>query len=209
MRFDGQRTYPAEPETLRLLLNDPVALRNIIPGCQTLEASGPNDYQLCLTLRVGQNIETFDGTLTLDHAAPLGDIVFRAAGTVAHTAVTVSGHLALNWQPGGETLLTYEANAVADTPPAISSRLLQTTGRAFVRRCLEHLERQVAIRTRVYTTTAAIPVAAAPDSPAQHRAEVRRRLSFVALLAVLALLLGRGLGRRSRSTGATAEGSAA
>ena len=208
MRFDGQRTYTAEPETLRLLLNDPVALRNIIPGCQTLEASGPNDYQLCLTLRVGQNIETFDGTLTLDHAAPLGDIVFRAAGTVAHTAVTVSGHLALNWQPGGETLLTYEANAVADTPPPISSRLLQTTGRAFVRRCLEHLESQIAIRTRVYTTTAAIPVAA-PDSPAQHRAEVRRRLSFVAVLAVLALLLGRGLGRRSRGTGATAEGSAA
>lgn len=207
MRFEGQRTYGAEPETLRLLLNDPVALRSIIPGCQTLEATGPNDYRLLLTLRVGQNIETFDGTLTLDHAAPLGDIVFHAAGSVANTAVTVRGRLMLDWQPGGQTRVTYEADAAAETPAAISSRLLQTTGRAFVRRCLEHLERQVAIRTRIYSTSTERPVAA-PDRNVQHRAEIRRRMSLVAALALLVLLLGRGLSRRARNTGA-AGGSAA
>ena len=145
MRFEGQQSYPAEPETLRQLLNDPVALRNIIPGCQTLEATSPNEYQLRLSLRIGQNIETFDGVLALDHASPTGDFTFCAAGTAANTAVTVNGRLMLNRQPGGETLLTYEADAAAETPLAISARLRQTTGRAFVRRCLENMAHQVAI----------------------------------------------------------------
>lgn len=209
MRFEGQQSYPAEPETLRQLLNDPVALRNIIPGCQTLEATSPNEYQLRLSLRIGQNIESFDGVLALEHAAPMGDFIFRAAGTAANTAVTVHGRLMLNWQPGGETLLTYEADAAAETPLAISARLRQTTGRAFGRRCLENMAQQVAIRTRVYTTSAVAPVAAAPAGAAQHRAEVRRRLSLVAVLALLALLLGRGLSRRACGTAAAAKGSAA
>lgn len=197
MRFEGQRTYPAEPETLRLLLNDPIALGNIIPGCQDLEATGPNDYRLRLTLRVGQNIETFDGVLMLEQAAPAGDITFRATGTAANTAVTVRGRLAFDRQPGGETLLTYEVDAAAGTLPAISTRLLQTTGRAFVRRCLEQMERQVAIRTRVYTTSAVAQAVAVPDSAAQHPAGVRRRLFVVGVLALLAWLLGRGVGRRA------------
>ena len=209
MRFEGQRTYPAEPETLRLLLNDPVALRSIIPGCQNLEATGPNDYKLLLTLRIGQNIETFDGKLALEQISPAGELSFHAMGSVANTTVTARGHLALDRQPGGETRVTYEADAAADAPPAISSRLMQTTGRAFVRRCLEHMERQVAIRTRVYTTSAGMPAVAAPDDTAQHRAEMRRRLSVVAVLALLALLLGRGLSRRARDAGITAGGSAA
>ncbi len=209
MRYEGQHTYPAAPETLRLLLNDPVALRSIIPGCQTLEATGPNDYRLRLTLRLGQNIETFDGALTLEQTTPAGDITFHAAGTVANTAVTVRGRLALDESPDGQTRLTYEVDAAADAPPAISPRLLQTTGRAFVRRCLEHLERQIAIRTRVYTTSAAMPLVAASDGVAQQRAAVRRRLSIVAVLVLLALLLGRGLGRRAGCAGAPAGGSAA
>lgn len=204
MRFEGQRTYPAAPETLRLLLNDPVALRSIIPGCQTLEATGPNDYRLGLTLRIGQNIETFDGTLTLEQAAPAGDVIFHVVGDVADTAVAVHGRLALDRQPDGETRLTYEADVTPEAPPTISLRLLQTTGRAFVRRCLEHMERQVAIRTRVYTTTTTAPLAAAPDSATQHSAAIWRRLSLVAVLALLVWLLGRGLGRRAGAAGGSA-----
>lgn len=209
MRFEGQQTYAAAPETLRLLLNDPVALREIIPGCQNLEATGPNEYQVRLTLRIGQNIETFEGMLKLDQATPTGDITFHVVGATS-TAVTARGRLAFDQQSDGETRVTYEAEAAADGPPAVSPRLMQTTGRAFVRRCLQNLERQVAIRTRVYTTVTAAPaVVVAPPGAAWQRAEMRRRLSVVAVLALLILLLGRGLGRRARGAGAVTGGSAA
>jgi carbon monoxide dehydrogenase subunit G len=207
MKFEGQRTYPAESETLRLLFHDPVALRAMIPGCQSLEATGPNDYQLLLTLRLGQTIETFDGTLTVDESSA-GDINLRAAGMTAGTAVTARGRLALDRLPDGQTSVIYEAEAAADSPSPLSARMLQTTGRAFVRRCLEGLDRQVAIRTRTYTTAPPAPVATAPAVVDRQRAIMWRRLSFVAIVALLALLLGRGISRRACDTGDAVGGSA-
>ncbi len=201
MKIEGKRVYAAEAESLWALLHDPVTLSRILPGCDHLEAIGPDEYQIRLSVRVGQAVEYLDGLLRLVPVTPLQMIDFRAEGTSADRSASVScrGRITIDRPADNLAGLSYEADI---TPggrlSSVSQRLLQTTARAFARRCLEGMEKQVAVRTRVYTTTTISPsiVATAPTGDSIHRvAQARRWLTLTGLL-VIGLALWRSIDRR-------------
>ena len=77
----------------------------------------------------------------------------------------------------------------------VASRLLETTARAFARRSLEGLERQVEMRTRIYTSSA-VPLVSTPTGTTVARlAGVRRGATLLGVLLAVIFLL-RGLDRR-------------
>lgn len=199
MKVEGRRIVAANREILWSLLHDPFVLQRCWPGCETLEAVGPDEYRVVFEIRIGQVVERFSGALRLEQVVAPHGFSFVADGRNADGSLQARGRIELENADNGTTLC-YEADVVATgRPAAVSPRLMMTTARAFARRALDALEKEVAIRTRVYTTT----TAAAPDeaivAPAvedvRHMLQLRRWL-ILALTLLGALVLWRGVERR-------------
>ena len=54
MTMSGEQQLAAPRETVWAKLNDPEVLKACIPGCQSLDVIGENEFQAVATNRVGQ-----------------------------------------------------------------------------------------------------------------------------------------------------------
>ena len=207
MKIEGHQTYAADREMLWSLLHDPDALARILPGCESLEAHGPHEFQGTFAVRVGQMAEHFSGSLSLDQSVPLESYEFIAKGNNPDGAITCRGRVLLSDEGPDHTMLAYEADVeVAGRPAQLTQRMLQTTARAFARRSLEALQEQVDVRTGVHATpVGAVSAAwgrgtARVSSPrALDRLVFRRRLILAALVLLAVLFFRqRAANRRER-----------
>ena len=72
MEMKGERMLPAGRTTVWSLLNDPEILRQCVPGCESLVATGENSYDAVMTAAIGPVKARFKGKLSLaDITAPL------------------------------------------------------------------------------------------------------------------------------------------
>lgn len=189
MRMEGRFTFAASRAVVWGLLYDPVILERILPGCEAFEAVATDEYRITLYLRAGPISDRFVGTLRLDRVEPFTGFDFQADGESPNGLVNCRGRAYLETGEEGRTVLCYEANVYAGGRLAsVSGRLLETTARAFARRCLEGLERQVDMRTRIYTSSlaAAPPTTLSPTGSTIARLGALRR-GAMALLAVFTL----------------------
>jgi len=201
MKMEGRQTFAAGVELLWTLLNDPLALQQVLPGCETFEAIAANEYRVALALRVGAVTERFEGTLLLERVIPFTRFDFHAEGESPNGLVSCHGRVSLEDGAANgadrHTSLSYEAEIdVGGRLADVSGRLLETTARAFARRTLEGLEKQVAMRTRTYTSTLDAPEAPAPTAGATHWLAVGRSVGVLFGVLLTLFLLLRGLDRR-------------
>lgn len=199
MRIEGRRVFAANSEILWMLLLDPYTLRTILPGCEALEAVAPDEYRLTLDARLGQSVERLIGSLRLDRVTPYQGFDFTAESGNQSGSLAARGRVGLVPEHGGQAALVYEADIeVGGRFAQISPRLLQTTMNGIARRSLEALERQVALRTRVFTTTTSRhPIdMAAQSTTAVDRLGSYRRLLIIGPVLLAVLLIIRAIDRR-------------
>jgi carbon monoxide dehydrogenase subunit G len=65
MTMSGEQQLAAPRETVWAKLNDPEVLKACIPGCQSLDVIGENEFQAVATNRVGPVKATFKGKVRL------------------------------------------------------------------------------------------------------------------------------------------------
>ena len=70
MTMSGEQQLPAPRETVWAKLNDPEVLKTCIPGCQSLEVTGPNEFLAVATNKVGPVKATFKGKVRLTDLDP-------------------------------------------------------------------------------------------------------------------------------------------
>ena len=70
MTMSGEQQLAAPRETVWAKLNDPEVLKACIPGCQSLEVIGENQFQAVATNRVGPVKATFKGKVRLTDLDP-------------------------------------------------------------------------------------------------------------------------------------------
>jgi carbon monoxide dehydrogenase subunit G len=71
MDISGSYTFDAPPPRVWALLMDPSAIASCIPGCESLEAEGPDRYHARLTVALAAITGTYDGTVVIsDKQAP-------------------------------------------------------------------------------------------------------------------------------------------
>ena len=70
MTMSGEQQLPASRETVWAKLNDPEVLKACIPGCQSLEVTGENEFLAVATNRVGPVKATFKGKVRLTDLDP-------------------------------------------------------------------------------------------------------------------------------------------
>jgi carbon monoxide dehydrogenase subunit G len=144
MKISGRQLLAVEESAIRSSLVDPYALRTIIPGCETVEPVGPDEYRVWINLRVGMTTDRYTGLLKLKTPAGGRNLEFLADGESPNGLIYCRGWITLETEGERQTAVCYEAEIdVGGRIATLSPRLLETTARSFARRCLEGLDKQV------------------------------------------------------------------
>jgi carbon monoxide dehydrogenase subunit G len=111
MRVVGEATLHAPIDRVWAALNDPAVLVRTIPGCERLEATGPDAYSMTVTAGVASIRGTYSGEVKLHDQRPPGAFVMSASGAGAPGTVSTEVQVRLD-EVGGATQLNYDADAV-------------------------------------------------------------------------------------------------
>jgi carbon monoxide dehydrogenase subunit G len=126
MEMTNTRLVPAPVDAVWRALNDPAALKACIPGCESLERTGDDEWQATLAARVGPVSAKFSGRMRmLDSTPPTGyTLKFEGQGGAAGFA-NGEARVTLAPAPQDQTTLTYVAKAqVGGKLAQIGSRLI-------------------------------------------------------------------------------------
>jgi len=80
MEMTGSRVVPTDVETTWKALNDPEVLKACIPGCETIDATGSDEYKVTMTARVGPVSAKFSGRIVLADMVPPTSYMLRFDG---------------------------------------------------------------------------------------------------------------------------------
>ena len=70
MEMSGEQLIPASQQDTWRALNDPAVLKACVPGCESIDPAGDNQYQVLMVARVGPVSAKFKGKLTLSDIKP-------------------------------------------------------------------------------------------------------------------------------------------
>jgi len=125
MEMTGEQLIPLPQDATWKALNDTAVLKDCIPGCESIDQMGDNEYQIVMTARVGPVSAKFKGKMTLSDITPPTSyrIMFEGQGGVAGFA---KGEASVNLTPqDGGTKLAYAAKAMIGGKLAqVGSRLI-------------------------------------------------------------------------------------
>lgn len=117
MNLDGSAVLHADPDRVWSVITDPGVLARTIPGCESLEQVGDDEYKINVTVGVGAIRGTYAGEVKLSNQVRPSSYVMHASG--AGGPGNVRATVTISLEPSGEgTALTYSADAVVGGPVA-------------------------------------------------------------------------------------------
>ena len=128
MELEGQRVLPIDREHAWRALNDPALIQAAIPGCESMERIGENEYRITIAAALGPMKTKFRGRLHVEDIEEPKSYTLRFEGEGA-TAGFVKGSAAVKLSGGnGETVLDYVAQAhVGGRLAQIGDRLVRSS----------------------------------------------------------------------------------
>jgi carbon monoxide dehydrogenase subunit G len=111
MEMTGEQLIPLPQAATWMALNDPAVLKDCIPGCESIESVGDNEYEVVLTAKVGPVSAKFKGRMKVTDADPprAYTLRFEGQGGVAGFAKGEAGVVLA--PEGNSTRLSYTAKA--------------------------------------------------------------------------------------------------
>ncbi len=146
MKIEGSYPFAAPRDILWPMLLDPQVLANIMPGCESLETVGENQFQGILKIKVGPVQGKFQGDVVLSDISNPESYAITVNGKGAPGFVKGTGSMRLE-ADGDMTMLHYSGDAqVGGRLASVGQRLLDTSANAIIRQSLEGLGQQVQAR---------------------------------------------------------------
>jgi hypothetical protein len=181
VELKGERLLSSDRATAWAALNDTEMLRNCVPGCESITATGENQFEIAMTAAVGPVKSRFKGKLALEDVdAPNAyTMKFEVSGGPTGFA-RGEARVTLTESAAQQTRLNYVANAhIGGKLAQVGSRLIDAAAGATADKFFEAFGAQLAAR--------AAPVAGAPAT-----APAPAKIGFFSLLlAFLRRLIGR------------------
>jgi len=130
MEMSGEERIPASQADTWAALNDPEMLKACVPGCESIDLTAENEYQVLMVARIGPVSAKFKGKLSLSDLNPPNSyaIAFEGQGGAAGFG---KGSAQVQLAPDGEgTKLSYQVKAnVGGKLAQIGSRLVDAAAR--------------------------------------------------------------------------------
>jgi carbon monoxide dehydrogenase subunit G len=203
MKVSGAATLHAPIDEVWKALNDPAVLVRTIPGCERLEATGPDSYRMVVTAGVASIKGTYAGEVALSDQQVPNSFLMTASGAGGPGTISTEVRVSLADAGDGSTRLSYDADAVVGGVVAgVGQRMLVGVAKKMAGEFFSAVD-------AVLTGTA--PVAAAEAgtaaepgvfvAPARASSSVGDRGFLVGLvagaaIALVGVLVGGLLGRR-------------
>ncbi len=111
MEMTGRYQIPAPREKVWAALNDPVVLKDCIPGCEELEKLSDTEMTATVKAKVGPVSATFKGSVTLTNLDPPNGYTISGEGKGGVAGFAKGGADVALADDNGMTLLTYTARA--------------------------------------------------------------------------------------------------
>ena len=175
MDMTGEYRIPAPRQRVWEALNDPLVLRQAIPGCEQLDKISDQEMTARVKAKVGPVSATFTGKVTLGDLNPPESYTISGEGSGGVAGFAKGGAKVNLADDGADTVLRYEAKAdVGGKLAQIGSRLIQGTAKKMADDFFSRFSRIVGEQH----AAAAPPVAGsvAPALP-RHRSPCRRQRS--------------------------------
>jgi len=214
MKLEGEYLFNGPREKVWEIVRDPEVLATALPGTQSLNKVGDNEYEGTMQVRIGPVAGNFAGRLIVSDEVPPESCTLTVEGRGAPGFATGSGHVYLLEQEEGTTLLKYEGEIqIGGKLASVGQRLLDTASKSLIHQGLEALNSALQARIKAEATGTAVEYT--PPTEARFAAAVARdmaremvralpppqTMALIALVAAVALLIGFLLGRRAGGRG--------
>jgi len=147
VKISGSYTLPVAPERAYQILQDPSILAQAIPGCESLEKIGPDEYRMKMKVLLAALSGQFEGKVRITDQSPptsfrlivegLGRIGFMKGEGLLKLASAEASSPA---STGTTTIVSYEGDAqVGGTMAAVGQRLIDGTAKMMIKRFFDKL----------------------------------------------------------------------
>ncbi|WP_396451352.1 carbon monoxide dehydrogenase subunit G [Actinomadura sp.] len=220
MQLNGSAGVAAPLDRVWDALQDPAVLARTIPGCSSLEETGPNTYRMTVTAGVASIQGTYVGQVELADPDPPRSFVLKARGQGAPGTVDATVRVRLS-DGGGATRIDYDADAVVGgMVGGVGQRMLGSVAKRTAGEFFAAVERDLCARTAAVAPAEpaaaaepappAVPAgggavypgrAAAPPGPSSAAPPMVAAFVSGGVVALAGVALGHLLGRRARRSG--------
>jgi carbon monoxide dehydrogenase subunit G len=126
MNLTGEYRIPAPRQDVWEALNDPEILKQCIDGCQELSKDSDTQFSAKVTAKVGPVKAKFSGKVTLSELDPPNGYKISGEGQGGVAGFAKGGATVKLTEEGGDTVLSYTANAeVGGKLASVGSRLVE------------------------------------------------------------------------------------
>lgn len=139
MKIAGSHTLPFPPAQAYALMQDPAALARAIPGCESLEQIGENEYRMKMKMVLAAFSGAFDGKVRISEQQPPSSFRLDVEGSGKFGFVTGGGVIKLE-PAGDETSVAFDGDVqVGGTIAAVGQRLVEGTAKTMIRKFFSNL----------------------------------------------------------------------
>lgn len=206
MKVSGGATLHAPVDKVWAALNDPAVLVRTIPGCERLEATGPDSYKMVVTAGVASIKGTYAGEVALSEQQVPHSFLMKASGAGGPGTISTEVRVSLTAAGDGSTTLNYDADAVVGGVVAgVGQRMLAGVAKKMAGEFFQSVDdvltgKAPALVARVEGSAAPVETgvytAPAVVSSGAFGGEFVRGAVFGAVIALAGVLVGGFLGRR-------------
>jgi carbon monoxide dehydrogenase subunit G len=169
MEMTGEQLVPAPQQAVWDALNDPQMLKVCVPGCESIEPTGENAYQVLMVAKVGPVSAKFKGKLTLSDIRPPQSYSIAFEGQGGAAGFAKGGAQVRLSTEGKKTKLAYDVKAsVGGKLAQIGSRLVDAAAKKVADDFFRNFNEKVAAMQGDPETTVVIPKEGEEDRPAKE-----------------------------------------
>lgn len=139
MKISGSSTLPVPPERAYQMMQDPEVLARAMPGCESLERIGPDEYRMKMKMALASVSGAFEGKVRITEQTPPSSFRLMVEGNGKIGFMKGDGLLKLAPAESG-TEVTYEGDVqVGGTIAAVGQRMIDGTAKMLIKRFFEKL----------------------------------------------------------------------
>jgi len=145
MKISGYYNLPLAPERAYQILQDPAILAQAMPGCESLEKTGPDEYRMKMKVLLAALSGQFEGKVRITDQAPPSTFRLIVEGSGRIGFLKGDGVLKLSAADtssasASSTVVSYEGDAqVGGTMAAVGQRLIDGTAKMMIKKFFDKL----------------------------------------------------------------------
>ena len=142
MKVSGTYTLPVAPERAYRTLQDPAILEQAIPGCESLDEIGPDEYLMKMKVLLAALSGQFEGKVRIADQSPPTSfrLIVEGSGRVGFLKGDGLLRLCAAETGNGSTVVSYEGDAqVGGTMAAVGQRLIDGTAKMMIKKFFDKL----------------------------------------------------------------------